>query len=79
MSEDPCPNCKKVGALSRHYTYQDKAIIGTSDARFPKAALQPKLVLITKRERSCLDCGYIETKVARIDRNPERMLSAQRA
>jgi hypothetical protein len=75
MSEEPCPNCEKVGVLSRPYTYQDKAIIGTSDARFPQAPLEPKPVLITKRERSCLDCGYIETKVARIDRNPERMLS----
>jgi len=75
MSEDPCPNCKKAGALSRVYTYQDKAVISFSDPRFPGARLERKTVLITKEERSCLDCGYIETKVARIDRNAERMLS----
>jgi hypothetical protein len=77
MSEEPCPNCKRVGSLSRVYTYQDKAVIWWSDPRFPGARPEHKPVLITKEERSCLDCGFIESKVAGIGRNQERMLSEE--
>jgi hypothetical protein len=75
MSEEPCPNCAKIGTLSRPYIYQTQIAIGVADNRFPGARLQEKRMLVTKSERACLDCGLIESKVTRIDRTPERMLT----